>query len=262
MGCIMKITAFIISIFVACLTLVGCNLPIGNTPKTIYPTEVIQTLEPIVWATETRSVVVIVETPSPMPEQDFATVTPSVTATPYVPFTINTFVNAVNVRTNPGYLFPIRGMVQSNTPLTLLGRSPGNEWFYIQTPDKIYGWVFNKLFSADERLLQAPLVEPEDVQIVQGLLLDATGNPVSGVQFALTQGSGGNVARTDASSGEDGLFLAFMPINSSGTWNVSYVAISCDSNMADANCNFNGSVFPPSMQINLPSDEVLAFTWK
>ncbi len=246
------------------ILLSACNLPLGpNSPGKGYPTEVIQTLEPIIFPTETRSVV-IVEIPSATAPATTAeaTLLPETSATAYVPFTINSFVDGLNVRTNPGYLFPIRGMVQSDTPLTVLGRSPGDEWFYIQTPDKINGWVFNKLFSEDERLLQAPLVEPGEVQIVRGLLLDAAGKPVNGVQFALTQGAGNNAPRNDANTDENGVFLAFMPLNTSGQWMVSYVAISCDSNVMDANCVSNGTVFPTSREINLPSEEVLTFTWR
>lgn len=246
------------------LLLNACNLPLGtNSPAKGYPTEVIQTLEPIIFPTETRSVV-IVDIPSAIATVTTAEATPlpEASATAYVPFTINSFADGVNVRNNPGYLFQIRGMVQSDTPLTVLGRSPGNEWFYIQTPNKIHGWVFNKLFSEDVRLLQAPLIEPGEVQIVRGLLLDGAGKPINGVQFALTQGTGNNASRNDANTDENGVFLAFMPLNTSGVWTVSYVAISCESNVMDANCTSNGTIFPPSREINLPTDEVLSFTWR
>lgn len=258
----MKAIRIMILITAWVFILSGCNLPVnGNSPANSYPTEKIETLEPVVIATETRSIV-IVELPSATPVVETATPVPQFTATAYVPFTMNSFADGVNVRTNPGYLFPIGGMVQSETPLTILGRTPGNEWLYVQTPTGIYGWVYVKLFNEDDRILEAPLVEPGEVQIVRGLLLDQAGKPVSGVQFALTQGSGNNPPRNDAITDENGVFLAYMPLNSSGTWVVSYVAISCDSNVMDANCNANGTVEPVLQQISLPSDQVIAFTWK
>lgn len=255
---------FLVSIWL----LSGCNLPSNSTqPK--YPTEVIVTLEavlpsptndPITLATQTPNVVVVVE--------DSATETPFplATTTPYVPFMLNSFVDNLNVRTNPGYLFPVRMMVQKTTALSVLGRSPGNEWIYVQTPDQIYGWVYARLFENEPRLLEAPLVEPGDVQIVRGQLHDVNGNPINGVQFALVQGTGNQAPRNDAMTDENGNFLAFMPIDSSGTWNVSYVAIACTSVVMDENCNTRGdrigTVNPPSQNIDLPSEEVLTFIWK
>ncbi len=258
----------VLVVFLAIIWLLSsCNLPASNT-QTTYPTEPIVTLEPVILSPTSEPQVV---TPTPKVEvMEAPTVTslplPSATATVFVPFTVNPFVDNVNVRTNPGYLFPVRVMVQKTTALSVLGRSPGNEWIYVQTPDQIYGWVYAKLFENEPRLLEAPQVEPGDVQIVQGTLHDGNGNPISGVQFALVQGAGNQAPRNDAMTDENGVFRAFMPLNSSGTWNVSYVAIACTSNVMDNNCNTRsdmlGTVNPQSQIINLPTNEVLAFIWK
>ena len=65
-----------------------------------------------------------------------------------------------------------------------------------------------------------------------------------------------------------GTFYAFMPPDTSGTWLVSYTAVSCTSNTMDANCNCNagvcGSPDPGSISVVFPrsADEPLAFTWR
>ena len=52
--------------------------------------------------------------------------------------------------------------------------------------------------------------------------MDETGLPISGVQFAITQGSGQNEQRNDAMTDAAGEFIAFMPLSVSVTWDVSY----------------------------------------
>ena len=258
-----KIVFIIILVF--SLALSGCNLPNKNSQATmtIPPTLEIRTLQPFIDASTI--------TPSPVPlivatEQATLAPQPSPTATNYSPFTISPFVNNVKLRTNPGYLFPARMMVHQNTALLVHGRSQGNDWIYVETPEKVYGWVYSKLFNEEPRLLQAPLVEPGDVQIIRGKLLDPAGRPISGVQFAITQGSGDNPLRNDAITDENGEFFAFMPLESSGTWKITYVAIGCDSNTMDASCNcingICGTADPESIQISLPTNAPLQFTWK
>lgn len=263
----MKASRVLILIVSFSLLICACNLPVGaNSPDKRYPTEKIETLEPITLATETRQVVVI-EMTSPAqsevtPEIVDATPIPQLSPTTYVPFTLNTFADGVNVRTNPGYLFPIRGMVQSDTSLKVLGRSPGDEWLYIQTLEGMKGWVYVQLFNKEARMFEAPLIEPEDIRTIRGRLLDAAGQPVSGIQFALTQGSGNNGLRNDATTDENGVLRFYMPLNSSGAWMISYVAISCDSNVVDENCNSSGTVIPSSASFDIQGDNDLVFTWK
>jgi len=263
----MKMKIVFISLIAIGLALSSCNLPNGNSQATmtIPPTLEIRTLQPFIDASTI--------TPSPNPQivtTEQATLaqqpTANPTATNFAPFTISPFANNVKLRTNPGYLFPARMLVHQDTILIVHGRSQGNDWIYVETPEKVYGWVYSKLFNEEPRLLQAPLVEPGDVQIIRGKLFDPSGRPISGVQFAITQGSGDNPLRNDAITDENGEFIAFMPLESSGTWTIAYVAIGCNSNTMDSSCNcmngICGKADPESIQINLPTNDTLQFTWK
>jgi hypothetical protein len=175
-------------------------------------------------------------------------------------------VNNLNLRTNPGYLFPISRSLKEGTELTMLGIAPGYEWYYVRTQDGINGWVYTRLIQNPVPAIQLPVVEPSDVEIVTGTLTDEQGNPISGIQFAIWQGQGANPPRNDANTDINGKFIAFMPQDISGEWNIEFVAISCTSNTMDANCDCLGGICkdvePKSISIPLPSPETFKFIWK
>jgi hypothetical protein len=202
---------------------------------------------------------------SPTPPSTAEPTAPAPTATVFAPFNVATWADNVLLRSNPGYLFTRLAIMNDGTALTVLGRSQGGEWLLVKTPANQTGWVFAHLVEAQGHdLSQAPVVDPADALVVRGHVTDANGSPVSGVQFALVQGSGSNVPRTDAMTDESGIFHAFMPPDTSGTWWVSYTAISCESNIMDASCNWAGSPFPEGVYVELPqgANSTLEFGWK
>jgi hypothetical protein len=175
-------------------------------------------------------------------------------------------VDNLNLRSNPGYLFPALLMMQKDTSLLVRGQSPGGEWISVQMPSNESGWVFAKLLVSDHPLDLIPFIQPENVQLVKGHVVDANNQPVTGVQFAITQGQGTNAPRNDAMTDAIGDFYAFMPLTASGEWYVSYVAIACTSNLMDANCNWKSGVVtqpdPVGISITLPLASTLEFPWK
>ena len=192
--------------------------------------------------------------------------TPSHSPTPYAPFYATAMVDNLMLRSNPGYLFPALLMMQKDTSLLVLGQSPGGEWIFVQMPSNESGWVFAKLLVSDQPLDLIPFIQPENVQLVKGRVVDANNQPVNGVQFAITQGQGTNAPRNDAMTDANGDFYAFMPLTASGEWVVSYVAIACTSNLMDANCNWKSGVAtqpdPVGISITLPLTSTLKFIWK
>ena len=113
---------------------------------------------------------------------------------------------------------------------------------------------------------QVAIVEPEDVNRVRGRVLDENGQPVSGIGYAIEQQNASNTLQTDAVTGADGMFYAYLPQSYSGVWTVSHVSVSCTSNTMDADCNclnnLCGTSYPLSATITLPVNEPLIFTWK
>lgn len=195
-------------------------------------------------------------------------VTPTIPATapmPFVPFTLGTSVNNVVLRRDPGYLFARIALLPEGTSLTVLGRSRGGEWVLVQTPDNRSGWVFAQLLEKEgQDWASVPFIEPSTVQVLTGTVIDDAGVPISGIQFSFTQGSAPDARRNDAITDQTGTFYAFMPPDATGSWNVSYTAVSCTSNIMDANCNWKGKPYPETEVISLPlaPGTVLRFAWR
>jgi uncharacterized protein YraI len=192
--------------------------------------------------------------------------TPTLTPTPFIPFMAAVWADNVNARTSPGYLFPVIQNVAQGTEFLVLGRSPGGEWIQIESATGWKGWVFAKLVDSEADLQFTPVIQPSSVQLVRGHVQDEQGNPISGIQFALTQGNQQNEQRTDAMTDDDGYFYAFMPPSATGSWAVLYTAIACTSNTMDSSCSCLGGICgdpsPLSITITLPQTEPLVFTWQ
>jgi uncharacterized protein YgiM (DUF1202 family) len=242
----------------------ACTFPSAPALSPTLPPVLIETqtpeVEPTPTATQNPTVTI---TPTPMPSET-PTITPS--PTPFSPFPASVWADHVNVRANPGYLFQVILNVSVNTNFTVLGKAPGGEWIFVQSQAGTKGWIFTQLLQSEYDLQSIPVIEPSNVQRITGKLVDETGLPISGVQFAITQGSGQNEQRNDAMTDAVGKFIAFMPLSISGTWDVTYTAVACTSNTMDEDCNckggYCGTVYPQTQAITLPQEQELVFTWK
>ena len=185
--------------------------------------------------------------------------------TPSGPLYVSTSVQNVNLRTQPGTLFPVSRVMPQGTRLQVLGLSPGGEWVYVLNDEGLNGWV--GVWVVDKFPVQDfPTVEPGDVKRITGRVLDPNGLPVSGIGFAIEQQSASKTLRTDAISDASGTFYAYLPLSASGLWTVSHVSVACTSNSMDADCNclngICGASYPESATVSLPASEPLTFTWK
>ena len=192
----------------------------------------------------------------------FTSTPPSETAEPFGTVYVYTSVENVNLRTNPGMLFTVSRVLSQGTRLQLLGRAPGNEWLSVQNDEGVVGWVNMNVVKGGYGGPPPPVIVPTDVLVVAGSVLTELGTPVSGIGFAVVQGS----RRTDAMTNADGQFYAYLPANMSGVWTVEYVSIACTSNTMDSSCNCVGdrcgAADPASVQVQLPQVEPLRFIWK
>jgi hypothetical protein len=208
------------------------------------------------------------ETPFPTVTETPPPPAPTNTATPFLPFSVAVMVENVNLRSNPGYLFPVIRILRQGTILRVSGRSPGGEWFYAAAPDGLEGWVFGMLLDADARLPEVPLRVPLNALTLQGRVLDGRAIPIQGVVFGVMKGSGPNAPVNTVVTDSSGMFYSFMPVGSNGKWTVTHTAIACLSNVwQPGGCEsykpeYQGLVEPPSVEITLPHDGLLMFTWK
>jgi SH3-like domain-containing protein len=243
------------------LTSAGCTMP-GQVTTHSGLQETSSVMPSLLPPTETQPISPT-QTPSVTPTE-----TAFPTPTTFVPFTASVWADNVNVRTNPGYLFPAVRLLAKGTNLTILGKAPGGEWMFARTPVGTSGWVFTQLLESSIDLQSVPIIEPQDVQLIKGRVTDSSGIPIQGVGFAVVQGAGdkapANIVLTDA----NGEFFSFMPENARGEWTVTYNAIACKSNVwSDDSCSYyknpyRGVVEPQSMNVSLPQSGVLEFVWK
>jgi hypothetical protein len=205
--------------------------------------------------------------PPPLPTQASQQV-PTSTPNPgtYDPYFVTTSADNVNLRTEPGTLFPVSRLLAKGTRLQVWGQAPGGQWLYVLTDTNIYGWVLFDLVSGGHDGPPAPMIAPQKVQLIKGQVVDLSGVPISGIGFALTQGTGLKAPRSDAATDRSGQFYAFLPLTAGGQWTVSYVSVACTSNTMNANCNCIGGVCgkadPDSQVITLPYSGTLQFTWR
>lgn len=243
------------------LLIQGCSLPGWSVAATSSPVDVaVPTLMPTLMETLQPTAT---DTPTLMPSS-----TPIPTATPFVPFTASVWADNVNVRTNPGYLFPSLRLIVQGTPLTILGKSPGGEWMYARIPDGTTGWVFTQLIQSDVDLQAVAVIEPQGVQLIKGRVVDNQDTPIQGVGFSIFQGEADQPPTNHILTDSNGEFYSFMPLSASGGWKVVHDSIACKSNVwTDDSCSYykepyKGVVEPQSVVVMLPQISILQFLWK
>jgi hypothetical protein len=168
----------------------------------------------------------------------------------------------VNLRVNPGRLFKVSRVLAQGTKLQVLGVAPGGEWLNVVNDEGVIGWVGVDFVSGGFDGPPPPTVNPKDVLVVTGTLLDPNGNPINGIGFEVQQGGQLDNATTD----ETGMFYAFLPTKFPGTWTVSFVSVACVSNTMDSNCDcldgVCGKPYPESVTVTVPMSAPLSFVWK
>lgn len=247
------------------LMLTGCTLnlaaPAGETPDA-------ENVFPLPTASLAAGETTLPETEQEIGSEPAAeeSLTPSPTQAPFEPFTASVWADHVNVRTQPGYLFPVLLQLNEGDQFTVNAKAPGDEWLFIELDDGSTGWVYIMLVKMEYDISLIPIRKPEEVQIITGQLLTPAGQPINGVQFMITQASTSGELRTDASTDQNGIFTAYLPPDAGGEWTVAYTAISCSSIVHDAACNtrpeYGGTANPLSQTVTLPDADMLQFVWK
>jgi hypothetical protein len=244
----------ILGLFIPFITQACGGVEIVVTPA---PSAEIATFTPIPTFTRQPSIPTkaVAQIPTATPDQG-----------PYVLYYVTTSADNVNLRTLPGTLFPVSRLLANGTRLQVLGHAPGGQWLYVLTDSTIYGWVLASLVNGGQDAGPSPLVAPGNVQTIKGQVFDLAGVPVSGIGFAVTQGTGPKAPRSDAATDSTGQFYAYLPLSATGSWLVSYVSVACTSNAMDANCKCAGGrcgkADPDNQAITLPYSGTLQFMWR
>lgn len=172
-------------------------------------------------------------------------------------------VTALNLRSGPGTTFTVLERLSNDTPLTVLGKAPGGQWIYVDT-GKQKGWVaidFTSIFGKDLVNWLPEMTGIGNTTIIQGKVVDQSGQPISLIGFALVQGAGQEEKRTDAISLPNGRFYFYLPSNATGSWTFSLVSYDCLSRVMDSSCKITGTFQPTIVQFTLPEIPDLTVTF-
>jgi hypothetical protein len=240
-------------LFLATVLVTGCGAAPTLPAADVLSTIVAGTLTAVPPSVQAPTSTPVAATSEPAP-----TSTPETSGIRYV----YTRVDNVNLRVQPGTLFKVSRVLRMNSKLQALGLAPGGRWLNVLNEEGINGWVGIDLVQGGFDGPPLPVVTPKEVITVSGRALDAGGNPVSGIVFAVMQ----NTLRTDAFTDETGTFYAYLPITAYGDWTVEFISVDCASNSMDAECKCVGGVCgkpdPERAIVTLPQSAPLSFIWK
>jgi SH3-like domain-containing protein len=238
----------VVTWILVCLLLTGCGAPTQAAPA---PT------------TSSKSTAIPPVTSSPS-ATDVAPTMNFVLPSPFVPFYVATNAENVILRAGPGVKFAAKTTLTQALQLLVLSRVPGGEWIFVQTPFESTGWVSAGLLKSEKDLQSAPLMQPPDVQVIRGRVLNEKNEPVTGLSFGIledVEGAKSFSAITDV----NGVFYGFLPATIGGAWSVTFDKATCASNTMDKDCNCIGTcggASPESVRVILPQAEMIIFQWR
>jgi hypothetical protein len=139
-------------------------------------------------------------------------------------------------------MYQVKAAYPEDTAVVVLGKAPGDEWVFVQLSDGDTGWMSVQLLDLDGDVAYLPVEEVTDSQVISGRVIDSSAEPVNGVNIAVLKRLVDTTLRTDAYSGEDGTFYAYIPLDSTGNWEAQIVGVKCDSRIVDDSCNIDGYI--------------------
>ena len=170
---------------------------------------------------------------------------------------------SLNLRDGPGTVHGVLGNYPNGTGVIALSKTPGGEWIKVETTDNNTGWMYRSLMKIEGAWQALPEEEKPDDHKIRGIVVDSAGVPINLITIAISQIIDGNEQRTDAQTGEDGTFHAYLPAISQGIWSVQVVGIGCKSRIASAECTYSGFFenFGQAI-IALPQSDPITFTYR
>ncbi len=203
------------------------------------------------------------ETPIPPKPTPTETPIPTVTGTPSpispIPVLVN--VDSINLRKGPARLYDAVEQFNKDTPMIAYGQSQGGEWLLVRTEEDLTGWVAAEFVKAESKTDKLPVFKIDNGYIVTGKVVGPDDIPVQGVVFAVHQGAENLGRRVDAMTDELGIYYAFLPPGSGGTWIADIVGISCDSPIVDTACEYTGTFSSMSSEVELPQTAPFVITY-
>ena len=203
------------------------------------------------------------ETPIPPKPTPTETAIPTVTGTPapISPVTLVVSVDQINLRKGPGRLFDKVETYKKDTPMFAFGQAPGGEWLLVRTDDDLSGWVAAEFMQSESKTESLPVFNTDQGYLVTGKVVGPDDAPIPGVVFAIHQGAENLGRRVDAKTDALGIYYAFLPPGSGGTWIADIVGVSCESPIVDTECKYTGTFSSVSTEVELPQSAPFVITY-
>lgn len=177
---------------------------------------------------------------------------PTATATPFLPQKGRITVQNFKLRSGPGFLFDTVSLYDENTTVSVYGRSQGDGWFFVSTPDSRSGWMKADYITLSNKLEKLPVIGYSDASLISGHVQNSSGNPMTGIGIVLFPASSTSASDQDnAVTDHLGNFYLFVPKSISGNYTIGVNAYNCQSNAVDAQCQFLYG-FPSAQTLTLP----------
>ncbi len=169
-------------------------------------------------------------------------------------------VTSIVLRAGPSTVHSKLASYSQGTSVTVLGKAMGDDWVLVETPDGKSGWM-SIVFLSEFDVKDIPVSPPAESLVISGQVVDTSDAPIDRITVAVWQDTTSGQNRTDAHSGQDGTFYAYLPEGSQGDWNVGVVGIGCTSRIADADCKYTGSFIAPTVTIQVPQTQPVTFVY-
>lgn len=143
--------------------------------------------------------------------------------------------SSLTLRSGPSIAHPALATFPLGAAVKILAKAPGGSWVAVSVPGGQLGWMYTAYLGVEigDPLDDVAEVEPAQSRVIEGYVVDDSGEPVAnvGVQVAL----GGAVDYPDFTDA-DGRFALFVPDSQSGPWVVSIQGVGCRSRLVDQDC--------------------------
>ena len=186
------------------------------------------------------------------------------TSTPE-PVVLNGTVNAarLNLRTGPSILHAIINQYETGDSLAVIGVAPGKQWVKVIAKGDKVGWMLAEHLTLQGEVSALPVLPISESLIATGKITTAAGEPLAGIQVALTRVGGVEVVRVDGISQADGTIYIYAPVEYQGTWLANVIGVSCTCPIVDTNCRFAGKFAPTEgIPLRLPQQNQIDFIYQ
>ena len=140
---------------------------------------------------------------------------------------------------------------------------PRHEWVQVEFEDGKTGWMTASFLNLEKDISALPILSDLNSQLVSGKVINSSSEPIPDIQVTVYQRLLDATLSTEATTDQNGIFYAYLPQGSTGSWEVSITAIGCESNIVNDRCNLQGYfVYNSYTIINLPQTSPLLFMYE